>query len=39
MLGVYLEHKLFVALVNGEVKHQLEKPYDEDGKNNVVSLF
>ncbi|GAL14942.1 hypothetical protein JCM19233_5956 [Vibrio astriarenae] len=39
MLGVYLERRFYVALVNGKIKHALEKQTGDDGKNKVVSLF
>ncbi|MCY9873207.1 hypothetical protein [Vibrio barjaei] len=38
LVGVYLERKLYVLLIDGQPKHFLDNNADFDGKNNVVKL-
>lgn len=38
LVGVYLEHKLYVLLFDGQPKHFFDNNADLDGKNNVVRL-
>lgn len=38
VVGVYLESKLYVLLVDGQPKHFLDTAADSDGKNSVVRL-
>ncbi|WP_256200731.1 hypothetical protein [Vibrio mediterranei] len=39
MVGVFLERKLYVLLLDGQPKHFLDNNADFDGKNNVVRLI
>ncbi|WP_258182473.1 hypothetical protein [Vibrio mediterranei] len=39
LVGVYLERKLFVLLMNGEPQHHFYKDSDVESKNNVCRLF
>lgn len=39
LVGVFLERKLYVLLIDGQPKHFLDNNADFDGKNNVVRLI
>lgn len=39
VVGTYLEGKVYVMTYHDSVKHFLRKDADQDGKNNVCSLF
>lgn len=39
LVGVFLERKLYVLLLDGQPKHFLDNNADFDGKNNVVRLI